>query len=93
MTSPSTTSPSAISPNTAVGATVANAALASARRPSSVDGAAGLNLGAWMGHRAAVSRKVAARPWRRGDRTHAQGNLVSLDTKYRERSNKRKNIH
>jgi hypothetical protein len=91
ITSPRALSPSAISPKVAVGA-----ALASARRAeldgSPTDSAAGVSLRAWTGYRVAVAKTVADRPWRRGDRTRTQYNLVSLDTKYRERSNKRKII-
>jgi hypothetical protein len=87
----SITSPNAISPKVAVGA-----ALASAHRAeldgSPTDSAAGVSLRAWTGYRVVVAKTVASRPWRRGDRTRTQDNLVSLGTKYRERSNKRKII-
>jgi hypothetical protein len=91
ITSPSAFSPSVISPNVAVGA-----ALASACRTeldgSPTDSAAGVSLRAWTGYRVAVAKTVAGHSWRRGDRTRTQDNLVSLGTKYRERSNKRKII-
>jgi hypothetical protein len=59
---------------------------------SPADGASEVSLRVWTGYRAAVARTVSGRPWRRGDGTHAQDNLVSLDTKYMGRSNKRKII-
>jgi hypothetical protein len=51
-----------------------------------------VSLRAWTGYRVAVGKTVAGHPWRRGDRTYTQDNLVSLGTKYRERSNKKKII-